>query len=101
MIERGVIYVDASGLIDISNIFTGIEKAPRLAGRVERDGEVYRPKSVSDVRGERTFEEMETGVILQALDKADWNISAAARDLGLTRAKLDYRIKKFGLSPAK
>jgi len=97
MIERGVIYADASGLIDISNVFTGIEKAPRVVGRVEKDGDVYRPKSVSDVRGDRTFEEMEAGVILQALDNSDWNISAAARSLGLTRAKLDYRIKKFRL----
>ncbi len=97
MIERGVIYADASGLIDISNIFTGIEKAPRVVGRVQKDGDVYRPKTVSDVRGERTFEEMEAGVILQALDQADWNISAAARNLGLTRAKLDYRVKKFQL----
>jgi len=101
MIERGVIYTDASGLIDISNIFTGIEKAPRVASRVENDGDVHRPKSISDVRGERTYEEMETAVILQALVEADWNVSAAARNLGLTRAKLDYRIKKFGLSLSK
>lgn len=33
-----------------------------------------------------------------ALIEADWNVSEAARRLGLSRPKLDYRIKKFGLA---
>ena len=46
-----------------------------------------------------TLEDMEIEAIRTALIEADWNVSAAARKLGLTRAKFDYRIKKFHLMP--
>jgi transcriptional regulator with GAF, ATPase, and Fis domain len=45
-----------------------------------------------------TLEDMEIEAIRTALIEADWNVSAA-RKLGLTRAKFDYRIKKFHLMP--
>lgn len=99
MIERGVIYAEPGGHIEISHIFTGIEQPPQFAGRVQRGGDILRPKTMSEVRGERTLEEIETEALLEALDKCDWNVSAAARKLGLTRAKLDYRIQKLRLNP--
>ncbi|KZE39106.1 hypothetical protein AV656_06710 [Bhargavaea cecembensis] len=37
-------------------------------------------------------------LIESTLDKTDWNISAAARKLGITRQSLQYHIKKNGLS---
>lgn len=97
MIERGVVYAEPGGLIDISHVFTGIENPPPLSGRVTRDGGIYRPKSMSEVRGDRTLAEIETEALLSALDDCGWNIAAAARKLGLTRAKLDYRIQKLNL----
>ncbi|MFX9762106.1 helix-turn-helix domain-containing protein, partial [Acinetobacter baumannii] len=39
----------------------------------------------------------EKQLILTALKKANHKVSEAARLLGLTRAALDYRIKKFQL----
>jgi len=41
--------------------------------------------------------EHEKALILKALDETDWNQSAAARSLGITRDHLRYRIKKYGL----
>jgi len=40
----------------------------------------------------------EKALILQALNETDWNQSAAARHLGITRDHLRYRIKKYGLA---
>lgn len=99
LIERGVIYAEPGGMIDITHVFSVIENAPQVARRVHSDGAIYRPKSIAEVHGERTLEDMEIEVVRSALIEADWNVSAAARKLGLTRAKLDYRMKKFRLVP--
>ncbi len=99
MIERGVIYADKGGRIEISHVFTGIEKLPQIPGRVMPDGGVYRPMTHKEVRGNRTLQDIETEAILAALDLCDWNIAAAARRLGISRAKLDYRIQKLNLRP--
>jgi two-component system, NtrC family, response regulator HydG len=99
LIERGVIYAEPGGMIDITHVFSIIEKAPQIAQRVQRDGAVYRPKTIVEVHSERTLEDMEVDAVRSALIEADWNVSAAARKLGLTRAKLDYRMKKFRLQP--
>jgi transcriptional regulator with AAA-type ATPase domain len=97
LIERGIIYAEPGGLIEANHVFSMVENAPKMARRIGEDGGVYRPKSLADVHRERTLEEVETETIRSALLEHDWNISAAARALGLTRAKLDYRVKKLKL----
>jgi len=97
MIDRGVIYAEAGDQIDISHVFTGIEKMPRLGVRMKETGTAFRPKAFGEVQGERTLADIESETIIAALNECDWNVSAAARRLGLTRAKLDYRIKKMNL----
>lgn len=99
LIERGVIYAEPGGMIDITHVFSVIETAPQVVRRVQRDGPIDRPKTIAEVHGERTLEDMEIEAVRTALIEADWNVSAAARKLGLTRAKLDYRMKKFHLVP--
>jgi two-component system, NtrC family, response regulator AtoC len=44
------------------------------------------------------LEEVERGLVVQALQKTGWNVTRAARLLGLTRDTLRYRMEKFGLS---
>jgi DNA-binding NtrC family response regulator len=46
-----------------------------------------------------SLEALERGLIEQALGRANWNVTAAARLLGLTRDTLRYRIEKFDLRP--
>ncbi len=99
LIERGVIYAEPGGKVDIAHVFSMIERAPRVAARVKMDGDDTRPKSIAEIHDGRTLTEIEVEAVRTALIEADWNVSAAARRLGLTRAKLDYRVKKFGLSP--
>jgi DNA-binding NtrC family response regulator len=43
------------------------------------------------------FEEVERNLITQAMDKTDYNITKAAKLLGLTFRTLQYRLEKFGI----
>ena len=44
------------------------------------------------------LEQLERRLVEQALAKADWNVTRAAKLLNLTRDTLRYRIEKFGLT---
>jgi two-component system, NtrC family, response regulator AtoC len=46
------------------------------------------------------LEEVERHLLLQALDRTDWNQTHAGRLLGINRDQVRYRIEKFGLPPA-
>jgi DNA-binding NtrC family response regulator len=45
------------------------------------------------------LERIERRLVEMALEKADWNVTRAARLLGLTRDTMRYRIEKFALAP--
>jgi DNA-binding NtrC family response regulator len=47
--------------------------------------------------GGQTLEELERRALLDALRQTGWNVSRAARVLGISRDTLRYRIDKFGL----
>jgi len=47
-----------------------------------------------------SFEEVEKNLILQAMDQTDYNITKAAKLLGLTFRTLQYRLEKFGIKKA-
>lgn len=42
-----------------------------------------------------SFEELERSVIIQAMEQSEWNITRAAKLLGLTFRTLQYRLEKF------
>ncbi len=44
-----------------------------------------------------SFEEVERGLIMQAMEQTDYNITKAAKLLGLTFRTLQYRLDKFGI----
>ncbi|HKP73349.1 MAG TPA: sigma-54 dependent transcriptional regulator [Pyrinomonadaceae bacterium] len=44
-----------------------------------------------------SFEDFERNLILQAMDRTDYNITKAAKLLGLTFRTLQYRLEKFGI----
>jgi len=46
------------------------------------------------------FEDMERQLILQAMERTDYNITKAAKLLGLTFRTLQYRLEKFGIKRA-
>ena len=45
-----------------------------------------------------TLDDAELLLIRGALDRAEENVSAAARELGITRMAMRYRMKKYGLN---
>jgi DNA-binding NtrC family response regulator len=47
--------------------------------------------------GELSLERVERDILVQALDKAAWNVTQAARFLGVSRDTLRYRMDKHGL----
>ena len=51
-----------------------------------------------DAAAAMNLEQMERNALLRALESSRWNVSQAARLLGITRDALRYRIEKHGLS---
>ena len=51
----------------------------------------------SEINGETTLGEAELHLIKNALARTNRNVSKAARELGITRMALRYRIKKYNL----
>jgi transcriptional regulator with GAF, ATPase, and Fis domain len=45
-----------------------------------------------------SLEELEDGLLQEAVSRSGGNLSAAARTLGLTRPQLSYRLQKFNKS---
>ncbi|HHI68997.1 MAG TPA: sigma-54-dependent Fis family transcriptional regulator, partial [Planctomycetes bacterium] len=72
------------------------EEIARLAGtgegRGEGGGRVLLPP------GGIPLEEVERDLILQALEKTDWNLTRAGKLLGLNRDQVRYRAEKYGLT---
>jgi len=100
MIERGVIYAEPGGDLEISHLFTGIEEMPEFVEGLHVSGRIVRRAAAGEaVPDGLTFTEIEAETYDKALRAAGGNIAAAARALGLTRAKLEYRLRKLGLLP--
>lgn len=106
LIERGVIYADAGGFIDLQHLFTAGEISPRFQQSLMQDGRISSPSGAdisnsTNVPGvlqsAKDLRAAEFKLYGQALATAGGNISAAARSLGLSRAKLEYRLRKHGL----
>jgi len=96
MLERGVIFAEPAGELEISHLFSGLEELPEFIERAHASGSIVRSTSDGKVEG-RTLQQMEIDAYTSALAAAKGNVSAAARDLGLSRAQLDYRLRKLGL----
>lgn len=100
MIERGVIYAEAGGDLEISHLFTGVEEMPEFVEGLHQSGRIVRRAAAENtVPDGMTFNELESETYAKALRAAGGNVAAAARGLGLTRAKLEYRLRKLGLLP--
>ena len=77
---------------------------PFPARWLQLPGQSWQPKSESDadtlrlpLDGSVSLEEMEAHIIRVALERSNYNATAAARSLGTTRQKLRYRAQKHGV----
>jgi transcriptional regulator with GAF, ATPase, and Fis domain len=108
VIERGVILAPAGGRIDLAELFPGIS-AGASKGRslgLGRGGNVLKHDApavevfLDHVFAHKTsLDGIEKLLLSSALERAEGNVSSAARSLGMTRPQFEYRLKKHGLLP--
>lgn len=108
MVERAVLLADESGAIDLRHLFVGANNARVRRGlTLTCDGRVAeeqpldgKPSSIFDLVGllrqnGATLATIEDAVVRSAISAADGNVAQAARDLGLTRRQLSYKVEKM------
>lgn len=77
-----------------------IERAVILADKVEIDESNLALSSTSPQNSEfsfQTFEDMEKQMILSSIEKEKGNMSAVAKNLGITRPTLYNKLKRYGI----
>ena len=96
MIERGIILADQGGQIEAMHLF------PHIAAQdgAGPDGAAAPASDSMSAVADRLLEDgcdmagLEQALIEQAMQRSGGNVTRAAKLLGLTRATLDYRLKK-------
>ncbi|GEM_PF-79893 len=87
--------------VDRDDLMIGANRAARRAYGLEKEG-LLRPRPASDLLGrddEQTgFEQAERATVIGALARAQGNVSAAARALGVGRATLYRRMTRLGIA---
>lgn len=115
VIERGIILAPTNGWIETEHLFVGQPQTDKARISVNANGALEHlaaPRASETVTGpsdkhskELAILLLESGVPLEdfeqvvlecAVDQAKGNLAAAARQLGITRPKLEYRLKKQG-----
>ena len=112
IIERGVILTDSNESISFESLFAAaLPEQNKEPDHIYDDGHLIKSDQKSDgantsVKQQNwhelifaqqiSLDEVEEVLINQAMQKADNNISGAARLLGLTRPAFAYRLKKLG-----
>ena len=88
-LERAILFAE-SDLITVDDLPLEIRQETRPAG-----------ESNFKLPAEGiAFEEVERGLIMQAMERTDYNITKAAKLLGVTFRTLQYRLDKFGIKRA-
>jgi len=83
---------------NVRELAHAVERAIILAGRDvldEADFRLSAPEAV--VPDSLNLEDLEKAAVTRALHKHGWNVSHAARELGITRTSLYRRMEKYGL----
>lgn len=102
LVERGVIAAPGQASIRTQHLFPCGEQAPRAGLGVGGDGSLCKAASESDPQG-RPMAELKHAIHNQQLEQyrlvlqaCNGNLSAAARQLGISRPQLAYRLKAHG-----
>ena len=105
LVERGVISAEDGAPIDVRHMFRReqLSQETLLAigahGALASPAEATVPNLLNHLRqalGSETLalEQIELRLLREAVEAADGNLSAAARQLGMTRARLAYRLRQ-------
>jgi Nif-specific regulatory protein len=90
MIEGASVFLRPGSPMDASDLqlAAGIRRAARRPAPAEAAGD----SNLRDLR-----QETERQLVASALERCEWNVSRAARDLGISRQHLHNRIRHYGL----
>lgn len=108
LIERGVVYADNGSTVDIAHLFNGSELLPPFTVNMSADGRLAQSPfdagrtgamSGSATAAGASFEEIESAAYRSSLAQANGNIAGAARLLKMSRAQLEYRLRRLGIEP--
>jgi DNA-binding NtrC family response regulator len=101
-VERGVILAPPGGHVEIEHLFASYEGPRAEEIGVDRsgalavgDGAALRRLCETVLDGSATLDAVEATLLEAAVDRAQGNLSSAARMLGLTRPTLAYRLKRL------
>lgn len=105
VIERGVILAPSGTRIEVDQMFSSYNDGSALEFGLDDNGSLNmdRKEPGKDLyeevlNGVMTLDQAESKLIEAAVKKANGNLSAAARLLGLTRPQLAYRLGRLGES---
>ena len=90
VIERAAM-VETTGVIEAADLPVGLESARTASGAAEGAGRWARVQPLADV---------ERWAVVHALEAAGGNVTRAAQALGINRATLHRKLKKYGLASA-
>jgi DNA-binding NtrC family response regulator len=101
LVERGVVFAGNDGLIDTAHMFHRGEVLPQKVLQVGPSGALVQGAAESPTPDPapgqvQTFAQMERNLYANALLRSAGNVSAAARELGLSRPAFEYRLRKHG-----
>ncbi len=100
VIERGVILVEQGGSIEATHLFPNVTEPTIIppdpaAAKLSISSAISMVSMVEQLLDEGcSLEQLEETMMTRALDKAAGNVTQAAKSLGVSRATLDYRLKK-------
>lgn len=87
--------------VDKDDLAIGATRAARRALGLEREG-AFRPRPAADLLGRDDdltgFDKAERAAVVRALSRAEGNVSAAARALGIGRATMYRRMARLGIA---
>jgi len=119
VIERAVILADDGEALDVRHLFTSdaqfrgiglhwLDEQGKFVGRetdsTKTSKEPLAPEPTAWFEAAiqqpgHSLEQIEQAVVMATLRVYDGNLIKAAQHLGVTRAQIDYRIKKWGVDP--
>lgn len=100
VLERGVILAPQNGMIEVEHLFIGnfSEAAQQHSlgahGALEATRQSPQDLAAAVLESGVSLEAFEQSLLQRAVERANGNLAAAARLLGMTRPQLNYRIKK-------
>lgn len=102
MIERGVILAPSGTRIEVQHMFSGFDERESLEFSLDAHGDINAGppecgKALCEavLSGVMTLDQVEAMLLETAVDKAQGNLSSAARTLGVTRPQLAYRLRRL------